>query len=229
MKRLVVLLSLFLLGEAERRDLSGKMFTFPVVSNTHHVALSPEMNKIFFAVTVCLRAFSDLSRAQSLFSLSLPSTDNGFIIYKPKQGVYRLHVLVDSADFWGLQDESNVWNSVCATWDTSTGLAQLWVNGIPSSRKGIKAGSSITGTPKIILGQEQDSYGGKFDAGQSFVGMLTDVHMWDFVLSPNQIASYTYGGTFQPGNVLKWNSLEFSTNGYVVIESKETSHKPSIL
>ncbi|KAF4075327.1 hypothetical protein AMELA_G00233370 [Ameiurus melas] len=220
MKRLVVLFSLFLLNGAERQDLSGKMFTFPVESNTHHVVLSPETNKIFFAVTVCLRAFSDISRAQSLFSLSLPSTDNGFLVYKLKQGVYILNILGKEDRFWGFQDESNVWNSVCATWDASAGLAQLWVNGIPSSRKGIKAGSSLTGTPKIILGQEQDSYGGKFDAGQSFVGMLTDVHMWDFVLSPNQIASYAYGGTFQPGNVLKWNSLEFSRNGYVVIESK---------
>ncbi|XP_053471694.1 serum amyloid P-component [Ictalurus furcatus] len=225
MKGLVVLFSLFLLNAAERQDLSGKMFTFPVESNTHHVVLSPETNKIFFAVTVCLRAFSDISRAQSLFSLSLPSTDNGFLIYKQKQGAYSVYVLGQSAEFWGLQDESNVWNSVCATWDASTGLAQLWVNGIPSSRKGIKAGSSLTGAPKIILGQEQDSYGGKFDTVQSFVGMLTDVHMWDFVLSPHQITYYTYGGMIQPGNVLKWNSLEFSRNGYVVIENKETSRK----
>ncbi|KAB5523594.1 hypothetical protein PHYPO_G00154420 [Pangasianodon hypophthalmus] len=229
MKRLVVLLSLFLLTAAERQDLSGKMFTFPVESKTHHVVLSPEVNKIFFTVTVCLRAFSDISRAQSLFSISLPSTDNGFIIYKPKQGVYNLHVLGQAAEFWGLQDESNVWNSVCATWDANTGLAQLWVNGKPSSRKGIKAGSSLIGIPKIILGQEQDSYGGGFDTAQSFVGMLTDVHMWDSVLSPDQIAYYTYGGKFQPGNVLNWNSLEFNKSGYVIIESQKTSHKADSL
>ncbi|XP_017313380.1 serum amyloid P-component [Ictalurus punctatus] len=225
MKGLVVLLSLFLFAKAERQDLSGKMFTFPVESNTHHVVLSPETDKIFSTLTVCLRAFSDISRAQSLFSLSLPSTANGFLIFKAKQGVYLLSILDKEEMFWGLQDESNAWNSVCATWDASTGLAQLWVDGIPSSRKGIKAGSSLAGAPKIILGQEQDSYGGNFDTAQSFVGMLTDVHMWDSVLSPHQIAYYTYGGTFQPGNVLNWNSLEFSSNGYVVTESKETSHK----
>lgn len=81
------------------------------------------------------------------------------------------------------------------------------------------------GTPKIILGQEQDSYGGHFDSSQSFVGMLTDVHMWDLVLSREQIAYYMHGAQFQPGNVLKWNSLEFVKNGYVVIESKERSYK----
>ncbi|XP_060755545.1 serum amyloid P-component-like [Neoarius graeffei] len=225
MKRLMVLLSLFLLISAERQDLSGKMFTFPVASNTHHVVLSPEMEKIFTAVTVCLRAFSDISRAQSLFSLSLPSSDNGFLIFKPKQGVYQLYIFGEAGDFYGLQDESNVWNSMCVTWDTQTGLAQMWVNGLPSSRKGLKAGSTLIGTPKIILGQEQDNYGGGFSTDQSFVGMLTDVHMWDFVLSPDQIVYYSYGSQIQPGNVLNWNSLEFSKNGYVIIESKDTSYK----
>ncbi|KAI5625945.1 jeltraxin [Silurus asotus] len=201
------------------------MFTFPVASNTHHVFLNPDVNKIFFTVSVCLRAFSDIGRAQSMFSLSLPSNDNAFLIFKPKQGVYNLYVLGEAVEFIGLQDESNVWNSVCATWDASTGLAQLWVNGNPSVRKGVKPGSSITGIPKIILAQEQDNYGGGFDTAQSFVGMLTDVHMWDSVLPPDEIAYYMYGGQFNPGNVLNWNSLEFIKNGYVVIESQKLSSK----
>ncbi|XP_053333338.1 serum amyloid P-component-like [Clarias gariepinus] len=227
MKRLVGLFALFLLAKAEREDLSGKMFTFPVESKTHHVVLNPEMNKIFTTVTVCLRVFSDISRAQSLFSLALPSTANAFLFFREKQGHYILHILDGTAHFWGLKDEYNVWKSMCATWDANTGLAQIWVNGIPSSRKGLKQGGSLTGIPKIILGQEQDSYGGRFDAAQSFVGMLTDVHMWDSVLSPDQIVYYSYGGQFKPGNVINWNSLKFSTSGYVVVESKETSHGAS--
>ncbi|XP_060754287.1 serum amyloid P-component-like [Neoarius graeffei] len=225
MKRLVVFFLSFLLTKAERQDLSGKIFTFPEASNTDYVALSPEEEKTFTAVTVCLRAFSDISRAQSLFSLSLPSIANGFLIFKSKQGAYQLNILGKVVDFHGLQDEFNVWNSVCVTWDSETGLAQMWVNRNPSSRKGLKAGSALTGPPKIILGQEQDNYGGGFDIEQSFVGMLTDVHMWDFVLSPDQIAYYSYGSQIQPGNVLNWNSLEFNKNGYVIIESKDTSHK----
>ncbi|XP_062866943.1 uncharacterized protein LOC134329592 [Trichomycterus rosablanca] len=225
MKRLLVLLSLFFLTEAERQDLSGKMFTFPVESNTAYLSLIPEVDKTFVSVTVCLRAFSDISRAQSLFSLSVPSNDNAFLIFKPKQGVYEFYVLGQMAEFWGLQDDLNVWNSVCATWDGTTGLVQLWVNGNPSSRKGVKNAGSLTETPKIILGQEQDSYGGSFDSTQSFVGMLTDVHMWDSVLSPDQITYYTYGLTFQPGNVLNWNSLQFAKNGNVIVESQKTSQK----
>ena len=38
--------------------------------------------------------------------------------------------------------------------------------------------------------QEQDSHGGGFDINQSFVDMMSDVHMWDSTLSPCEIQSY---------------------------------------
>ncbi|KAG7248578.1 hypothetical protein CRUP_008093, partial [Coryphaenoides rupestris] len=37
---------------------------------------------------------------------------------------------------------------------------------------------------------EQDSHGGGFDAQQTFIGMISDVHMWDFVLSPCEMQRY---------------------------------------
>ncbi|KAI5089879.1 jeltraxin [Silurus meridionalis] len=224
MKMLVVFISLFLLAAAEKQDLSGKMFTFPLTSNRHYVSLNPELeNSNLTAVTVCLRAFSDLPRSQSLFSLELPSTHNAFLIFKPKHGVYKLHVEGQSMEFWGLPDELNAWNSLCATWNGKTGLGQLWVNGKPSVRKGFSRGGFLNGTPKIVLGQQQENYSGGFQGTQSFVGMLTDVHMWDSVLALDQIAKYSYGGEFQPGNVLSWSSLDFSKNGYVITEcSKPT-------
>ncbi|GAA6074647.1 serum amyloid P-component-like [Tachysurus ichikawai] len=230
MKRLVVLLSLFLLAATERQDLSDKMFTFPVKSNHHHVSLSPQLENEtnFTCISVCLRAFSDLSRGQILFSLALPTSSNAFVIYKPKREVYRLHLEELFVDFWGLQDELNVWNSVCATWDGKTGLSQMWVNGNPSTRKGFSRLGSLSGTPKIILGQDQDSYGGGFDINQSFVGMLTDVHMWNSVLSPSEISQYMHDYWYQPGNVLNWNSLEFSKIGYVITESIKTTQNYEI-
>ncbi|XP_030627356.1 serum amyloid P-component [Chanos chanos] len=224
MKSLVFFFTLFIISMAERQDLTGKMFTFPVESNTVHVSLKPEQNKPFTAVTACLRFFSDLQRPHSLFSLSIPSSDNAFLIFKRKEAnQYAVWANGGETVFKGLEYKLNAWNSVCATWDSLTGIAQLWINGNPSSRRKAKAGVSINGTPKIILGQEQDKYGGGFDASQSFVGMLTDVHMWDSVLSPKDIWYYTEDFQVTPGNVLNWGSLEFSKHLEVVIESLETS------
>ena len=38
-----------------------------------------------------------------------------------------------------------------------------------------------------MLGQEQDSVGGDFDSSQSFQGMLSNVNLWNQVLTDSQI------------------------------------------
>ncbi|MBN3302072.1 SAMP protein, partial [Amia calva] len=112
------------------------------------------------------------------------------------------------------------WTHVCATWDSVTGIAQLWVNGKGSVRKGVKTSGSIQAKPFILLGQEQDSYGGSFDKGQSFVGQISNVHMWDRVLSPCEIWTIYTGRTSEPSNVLSWKSMQFEIEGYVILENE---------
>ncbi|XP_041922126.1 serum amyloid P-component-like [Alosa sapidissima] len=214
-----LLLVYFTQSYAERKDLSGKMFTFPVESDTAHVILDPNESNSLTAVTTCLRFFSDLTRAQSLFSFATPASPNSFLFYKQVNHVYEINEYDNVVLFRGLEDIANRWNSVCATWNSQTGIAQLWVNGKPSTRKGVRRGREISGTPSIILGQDQDSYGGKFDKAQSFVGMLTDVHMWDKVLPYPEIALYMNGIPQKTGgNVINWSSLDFTIKEYVLVE-----------
>lgn len=68
--------------------------------------------------------------------------------------------------------------------------------------------------------QEQDSHGGGFDLKQSFVGMMSDVHMWDYVLSPCEIHNYMDDLNYTPGNVLNWRALEFQIRDTVITEDK---------
>ncbi|KAL4641352.1 serum amyloid P-component-like [Arapaima gigas] len=222
MERLVFSLTLLVTCLALRQDLTGKVFTFPLESDTTHVKLVADKAKNLLTVTVCLRYFSDLRRSQSLFSLATPSSDNGFLFFKPELGVYNMYVLGSEATFWGLPDRLSEWVSLCGTWDSDTGLAQLWVDGKPSSRKALKPGGTISTPHSIVLGQEQDSYGGSFDKGQSFVGLITDVHMWDHVLPPLDIHLFAEGSTFAPGNVLEWGDMEYTRQGQVIVEDKQS-------
>ena len=80
---------------------------------------------------------------------------------------------------------------------------------------GSNAPSNIDSLPCY---QEQDSFGGKFDSSQSFVGMQSDVHMWNYVLSPCEIQRFMDDVNFSPGNVLNWRALDFETVGKVVLE-----------
>ncbi|XP_034029448.1 C-reactive protein-like [Thalassophryne amazonica] len=202
------------------QDLSGKMFTFPQQTNTAHARLNTLIED-FGAITVCLRSFTDLRRTHSLFSLATNSTDNGFLIFKTatsdRVDVYARNGV---AQFSGQDYLLNTWNSLCATWDSENGLVQLWLNGKPTVRKFVSAGSNIS-EHTVILGLEQDSCGGLFHSSQSFIDMVCDVHMWNYVLSPYEIHRYSDDLNFTPGNVLNWRSLAFETVGRVLVENKQ--------
>ncbi|XP_035989170.1 serum amyloid P-component-like isoform X2 [Fundulus heteroclitus] len=201
------------------QNLLDKMFTFPQETNTAHVRLTTSRQNLG-TVTVCFRYFTDLKRAHALFSLALPSKDNAFLLFKSKLDSLNMWVNNNYATFEGLDFKLNKWHSVCATWDAASGLVQLWLDGKPSNRKFVSSGSNINGPIIITLGQEQDSHGGGFDVKQSFVGMMSDVHMWDHMLSPCEIQEYVDEISFGEGNVLKWNALEFQITGKVLTESK---------
>lgn len=99
------------------------------------------------------RFFTDLSRNHPLFSLAIPSVDNGFLIYKNSaKNEIALYVRDKFAGFVEQDYKLNMWHSICSTWDSASGVGQLWLDGNPSSRKYIY-GSPITGPIIIVLGQ----------------------------------------------------------------------------
>ncbi|XP_028986067.1 C-reactive protein-like [Betta splendens] len=215
---LVLLLVMMTACAAIPQDLSGKMFTFPEETNTAHVKLTLSRQSLG-AVTVCLRFFTDLNRDYPFFSVATPSADNAFLIFKTKNNL-SLWAKDKYAEFAGHENKLNVWHSVCATWDAASGIGQVWLDGKPSSRKFISDGS-ISGVMIGVLGQEQDKHGGGFDMQQSFVGMMSDVHMWDYVLQPKEMLKYANHFSYTVGNVLNWEALDFQIVGRVLIEGKQ--------
>ncbi|XP_051261825.1 C-reactive protein [Dicentrarchus labrax] len=218
---LLLLLAMLTVCAAVPQDLTGKMFTFPQQTNTAHVRLTTTRQNLR-AVTVCLRSFTDLRRTHSLFSLATPSAFNDFLIFKnAPSDEFGLYVRDKHVTFVGNNYKINTWHSVCSTWDSTSGVVQLWLDGKPSIRKFVSSGSNINGPIIIVLGQEQDTHGGGFDAAQSFVGMMSDVHMWDYTLNPYEIQKYAEHLNYTPGNVLNWGRLEFQTINRVLIEDRQ--------
>ncbi|XP_003415039.2 serum amyloid P-component [Loxodonta africana] len=205
-------------------DLSGKVFVFPRESSSDHVSLITKLEKPLLNFTVCFRAYSDLFRPYSLFSYNIQGKDNELLIFKSKVGEYSLYI-------GGTKVTAKVLElfpapaHVCASWESSSGIAELWVNGKPLVRKGLKQGYSVGAHPKIILGQEQDTYGGGFDKNQSFVGEIGDLYMWDSVLSPEEI-QLTYKGNPLNPNILSWKDLNYEVKGYVIIKPLVWSRGP---
>nr|XP_020043202.1 serum amyloid P-component-like [Castor canadensis] len=206
-----------LLPEAfAQTDLSGKVFVFPRESSSDHVSLIPQLEKPLQSFTLCFRAYSDLSRAYSLFSYSTMGNDNEILIYKERVGAYSLHIGQTKVTFKAIENFPSPVH-ICTSWESSSGIAEFWLDGRPLVKRGLKQEYSVKTHPKIVLGQEQDSYGGNFDVSQSFVGEIGDLYMWDSVLSPQEILLVYQGSTFNP-NVLNWRALNYEVKGYVVIK-----------
>ncbi|KAG7282145.1 hypothetical protein CRUP_034892, partial [Coryphaenoides rupestris] len=220
MEKVLLLMAVIATCCAAPQDLSGKIFIFPKETATDHVKLLTSKTQ-FQAVTSCLRYFTDITRGYTIFSMSTRSHINAYVIYKFGPTSMRILAQDATADFLMLPTPVNKWASICATWTSETGLTQVWMDGQPSSKRLIHQGSPISGTPMIILGQEQDSYGAGFDLKQSFVGMISDVHMWDYVLSPCELRDYAGSTSFSPGNVLNWRAMEFVIVGKVLVEQKQ--------
>ncbi|XP_037532904.1 C-reactive protein-like [Nematolebias whitei] len=220
--KLLLVLVMLTASAAKYQDLSGKMFTFPLETNTAHVRLNPSSQN-FEAVTVCYRFFTDIKRDHSLFSLATPLHYNELLVYWDGiNKVIDFAIKNKEVFFSELDYKTNIWHSICTTWDSESGLVQLWFDGQPFTRKYVNSGATIAGPVIIIIGQEQDSYGGDFDVKQSFTGMMSDVHMWNYTLYPCDIQNYVDGLNFTPGNVLNWRALDFQIVDKVLIEHKIT-------
>ncbi|CAG11889.1 unnamed protein product, partial [Tetraodon nigroviridis] len=206
-----LLLFLVVIAPCWTADLSGKVVIFSRESNSDHVKLKTSKTALS-SVSTCLRFKTDLTRAYSLLSVATASHFNDFLLFKPETSAVRVHARDDMADFQSLVLAPNTWHSMCSTWNAENGLAQLWLNGSPTIKRFIKTGQ-ITGALSAILGQDQDTFGGGFDAKQSFVGMLHNFHMWDHVLPASEIRQYMNGMYFTPGNVFSWKDLQYELSG----------------
>lgn len=173
--------------------------------------LTPSLSKTLVSA-FCLRVYTELDNEYiTLFSTDTPTKSDSFTLFRiGLEKRFKFYVDGESQIFDNLPYDLKKWNSICVTWNASTGVSQITVNGVHSVKKSHKAGASIAGTPIIILGQDQDSYGGGFQSSKAFVGHIRDVHMWDYVISTCEIKSYMQGQTHRPGNFLAWTRMAFS-------------------
>ncbi|XP_039369348.1 serum amyloid P-component-like isoform X1 [Mauremys reevesii] len=200
----------------EMIDLVRKVFVFPRASNDSYVILKPKPEQPLQNFTVCLRSYTDLPRPYALFSYATKAYDNEILLFKPKPGEYRLYVGGEFVTF-RVPENRMEWEHVCAGWESATGIAEFWVNGKPLPRKGLRKGYSVSAEAVIILGQEQDSFGGGFELPESFVGEITDVYMWDRVLY--NMESLMWGGYFSR-YIFGWNNLHYELVGDVFLKRK---------
>uniref|UniRef100_A0A8D0E7J8 Pentraxin family member n=1 Tax=Salvator merianae TaxID=96440 RepID=A0A8D0E7J8_SALMN len=206
-------------GSLAQEDLERKVFIFPESSNTSHVVLKSTSQRPLTSFTICLRTYTDMTRAHTLFSYATKTNDNEIVIFKTKPNEYNLYVGTGDVIFFFPEKVAMKpsWEHICMSWESDTGLVEFWLDGQPLPRNGMMKGHRISGEASIVLGQDQDSFGGGFDINQSFVGEMMDVYMWDRVLSDDEMC-LVWGNRVPSNPIINWRALTYDIKSYVVLK-----------
>ncbi|XP_006029641.2 serum amyloid P-component-like [Alligator sinensis] len=206
----------------ETTNLKWLAFIFPRKSKDSAVLVNMELDEPLRNFSVCLRYFTEQIKSYALFSYATRGQDNDILLYKHRLQNYRLYVGGEFVSFnaQGKESTSRGWIHVCASWESSTGIAELWVNGMPLPRKALQADYAVSPEAAVVLGQEQDSYGGRYNASQAFVGEVTDVYMWDFRLAPDEVRSISEGWDIHSPALLDWRNFPYEMIGHVFLKPR---------
>ncbi len=87
----------------------------------------------------------------------------------------------------GLEDHQ--WHHVAMSWENITGNLAIYVDGASAyTATGVFMGITTTDGGHLMVGQEQDSFGGGLQGAQCFAGGIADLRIWGTVRTPTQIS-----------------------------------------
>ena len=121
------------------------------------------------------------------------------------------------------------WHHICASWLSSSGSWKFYKDGdLKEDHTNLKRGHTIRQGGTLVLGQEQDSFGGGFETSQSFQGMLSNVNVWEQPLTEAQIQQMSQSCLLDgqdEGNVYKWPDFVFHGGAMLIKPSPCTPFK----
>ncbi|CAL1599267.1 unnamed protein product [Knipowitschia caucasica] len=203
---------------AAQFGLRDQVLIFPYETDFSYVALIPEKELSLRAFTLCLRVATELPEERQiiLFAYRTPDYDE-LNVWREKDGRVSFYMSGDGA-FFHLPPLGTFRTSLCLTWQSGSGLAAFWFQGRRSAYQVYKPGHTIRPNGSVLLGQDPDKHLGGLEAEQSFVGELTDLNMWDYVLSKSMIQGWHNGEAWIPkGNIFDWASIRYELSGNVMV------------
>uniref|UniRef100_H3C5F5 Si:dkey-283b15.2 n=1 Tax=Tetraodon nigroviridis TaxID=99883 RepID=H3C5F5_TETNG len=203
---------------SKRKPQSPEAFqiSFPVRSDYMHGRLRKTLLQEIFALTLCLWIKAGAAPGMGTpFSYSAPGQANELVLIE--WGSNPMELLVnDKAVALPLSLSDGKWHHVCVTWSTRDGQWEAYQDGVQrGSGNNLSPWHPVKPGGVFILGQEQDALGGRFDASQSFVGEMSDLHLWSRVLTAGDIHSLASCGSHLQGDVLAWSEEEVELHGGV--------------
>ncbi|NWV22597.1 AGRD2 protein, partial [Origma solitaria] len=170
------------------------------------------------AVTACAHLQWDTRTQEiaTIFSYAVPAFINEFQLrgFVDEEGFVRFALIVHGhhSPYLPVFRADGQWHHFCVTWQQENGTWAIYADGKRrASASGLcsvgpSAPQAIIGQGTFIIGQDQDSLGGTFRAKESFSGNITDLHVWQRVLSAEQIEKVRSCWVLEQDLVFGWSS-----------------------
>ncbi|CAH1253307.1 NPTX2 [Branchiostoma lanceolatum] len=192
--------------------------TFPTPRSTsNYVRMQSTLPNDLSSLSLCVHVRSTRSSYRmSLVSYAVGGSHNELLLFKRGSstieiGINGYFIVTSPLNVW-----DGAWHVICATWRNSDGAWQLYSDGaLWDQGSGLSVGGTVTTGGTWILGQDQDSVGGGFDTSQAFEGDLSQVNLWDRVLSAEEIAAQEPTTCDLQGNVIDWAVTVLDEQGQV--------------
>ncbi|CAM5131128.1 unnamed protein product [Natator depressus] len=189
---------------------------FPLRTNYMYVKVKRTLQHEIFAFTVCLWLKSSSAPGVGTpFSYSVPGQANELVLIEWGNNPMEL-LINDKAATLPLAIHDAKWHHICVTWSTRDGVWESYQDGVRrGSGENLAPWHPIKPGGIFILGQEQDTLGGRFDATQAFIGELADFHVWSHVLAPGEVYRLATCAGHAHGDLVAWAEGTMELHGGV--------------
>ncbi|KAJ8251265.1 hypothetical protein GJAV_G00219120 [Gymnothorax javanicus] len=217
-----ILLAAFLLCgvalSAADAGLFEKDLVFPEETDNSYVTLTPQKPLELTAFTLCMNVATELKDNRDVILFAYRTDTDELNVWREADGRYSLYLTDGSSVRFNLPPLTTFKTHFCVTWESTTGLTAMWMDRKRSDRKIFRNGHTTRAGGTVRLGQDTDS--GGFDINQSFVGKISDLNMWDYVLPESQIKALHSCFAHNPkGNIFDWETIQYQINGNVLVAS----------
>ncbi|XP_061836556.1 adhesion G protein-coupled receptor D2 [Nerophis lumbriciformis] len=159
------------------------------------------------SISVCVRVQwdPDWNEVSTIFSYAAPVFTNEFQLrgQRDTQGRIVLALIVHGKHLPYKASFANdgAWHHVCVTWSSS-----LWAIYVDGERKDLGSGADtsrdIHADGILILGQDQDSFGGNFT--EPFFGNITDLNVWNSSLESRHVRALSGCSVLSQAMLFSW-------------------------
>lgn len=204
----------------------GFRLSFPTRTNYMYAVVKQHIPKLH-AFTICMWLRSAERGIGTPLSYAVSDQPNEVVLLQGLRTPIEL-LINDKVAQLPLNITGGSWQHVCVSWSQKGGSWQAYQGGkLRGEGHSLAAGHHIRPGGVLILGQEQDSVGGGFDSTQALVGELSQVGVWDRVLSANQVSSLARCGRVTQGGVTLWTESKIEVHGGATKDPGEPCSKHS--